>query len=131
MAPRLAGAANPFTAEQQGAQALLAQARAGFVPLAGYPDGGIYIQPPDDARAGEGPLVATRPQRAVPGRIPPERRPLLFLALLVLLGSGGVLLTRPHGAPATARTPQVARPLGQTARPGGTAPAGPTALSRD
>ena len=96
IAPHLAGATNPFTAELGGAQALLDQARRGFVPLAGYDTDGIYLRPPaDDAGIPAVSGAGTTPYRTVWARIPPERRPLLLLGLILLIGLGGVLVTAP------------------------------------
>src|SRR5919199_3142468 len=104
IAPYLAGSANPFRAEQQGAQELLETARSGFVPLAGYAGGGVHIQPPVGSPGdptGDTPAAraAHQPYRTVFGRVPPERRPLLAVALLLLFGIGGGPLTPPPPDP--------------------------------
>src|SRR5919199_6525858 len=111
IAPYLAGSANPFRAEQQGAQELLETARSGFVPLAGYAGGGVHLQPPVGSPGdptGDTPAArsAQNPYRTVFSRVPPERRPLLAGALMLLFGIGGVL---PIPPPADA-APRAARP---------------------
>src|ERR687885_1228547 len=45
-APRVNGAADPFTAEEELVADLQARTRRGYVPLAGAPNGHAYVQAP-------------------------------------------------------------------------------------
>ena len=103
--PTLAGATDPFQAEQAALDELMERSRQGFVPLKGYPGGGVHITPPIDGAAVPPAEKSYRTVWRSAQRIRPEHRPFVAIAAIVLFAVIGVLVTMPRGETAQNRVP--------------------------
>jgi hypothetical protein len=123
VAPLTAGAFDKFQAELDAVDTLLHQAELeGFVPLSNYPGGGVRIAP----RANGGAAPPRRAQHRSPvaffKRMSPQRRAIIGIIALFLVGSLALWWTIPRGdvaALAPAPTAPAATSQAPAALPGG------------